>query len=173
MPARARRVEKHDIAAAAPIWQPQNHPDTIEALLLRRVNAPDKIYGGGWNFPAGHIEKGESPRHAAAREMNEETRIKLDESKLIFLVRTDFEVDDEHLRLHLFMVIMGMDKRPIVKKNKEHTEFKWVELEKLPAHLYDPDRMNLDKSLAKDIARRLEVILYSNRLVNVLSAPPQ
>lgn len=45
-------------------------PDA-RVLFLKR--APDRRAGAGqWAFPAGHIEAGETPADAAARELNEE-----------------------------------------------------------------------------------------------------
>jgi 8-oxo-dGTP pyrophosphatase MutT (NUDIX family) len=43
--------------------------DTSRRVLLTRVDRP----GRGWDVPGGHVEDGESPAHAAARELAEET----------------------------------------------------------------------------------------------------
>jgi A/G-specific adenine glycosylase len=43
-------------------------------LVQRR--APDRLLGGLWEFPGGHIEAGESPEAAARRELREETGLR-------------------------------------------------------------------------------------------------
>jgi len=45
-----------------------------ELLLLQR---PDELHCGGfWSYPGGKVHEGESPLHAAVRELHEETGIK-------------------------------------------------------------------------------------------------
>jgi 8-oxo-dGTP diphosphatase len=51
------------------------HPDTIgepQVLLIQRRWDP---YIGCWALPGGHVDRGETARHAAARELREETGI--------------------------------------------------------------------------------------------------
>jgi 8-oxo-dGTP pyrophosphatase MutT (NUDIX family) len=47
--------------------------DTGRVLMLQRVLDPSDPAGGTWEFPGGHIEDGEDPYTAAAREWAEET----------------------------------------------------------------------------------------------------
>lgn len=48
-------------------------------LLLRQTNEPGKL----WNIPGGHPESGESPEQTLAREVYEETTVKIGECALI------------------------------------------------------------------------------------------
>jgi 8-oxo-dGTP diphosphatase len=45
-----------------------------KVLLTRRVNEP---YRGRWTLPAGFVDAGEDPAHAAERECNEETHLQV------------------------------------------------------------------------------------------------
>ena len=49
-------------------------------LLARR--AMDQTYAGKWCIPCGHIEWGEDIRHALAREMQEETGLKIENARI-------------------------------------------------------------------------------------------
>lgn len=49
-------------------------------LFIRRGTEP---YKGQWQLPGGFVEHGESPQEAAAREVWEEIRIKIDPSQLV------------------------------------------------------------------------------------------
>jgi 8-oxo-dGTP diphosphatase len=46
-----------------------------DVLLVRRVNEPER---GRWTLPAGYVDAGENPRHAARRECREETGLEID-----------------------------------------------------------------------------------------------
>ncbi len=52
--------------------------DASDRMLLTCVDRP----GRGWDIPGGHLEPGESPTQAAARELAEETGFALDPSSL-------------------------------------------------------------------------------------------
>lgn len=52
-------------------------------LLVRRANEPAR---GLWSIPGGHIEVGESPAEAAAREVREETGLDIEVGALLQVV---------------------------------------------------------------------------------------
>ncbi len=56
--------------------------DGNRVLLVKRGIEPDK---GQWSLPAGFLEYDEKPQEAAARELEEETGIKVDPEELEFL----------------------------------------------------------------------------------------
>ncbi|QGJ93453.1 portal protein [Arthrobacter phage Mufasa8] len=47
--------------------------DTGRALMIQRYLDPEDPAAGKWEFPGGHVEPGETPQDAAAREWTEET----------------------------------------------------------------------------------------------------
>ncbi|GCD98027.1 NUDIX domain-containing protein [Embleya hyalina] len=55
--------------------------DAVGRTLLTRVDRP----GRGWEVPGGHLDPGETPALAAARELAEETGLRLDAGRLTLL----------------------------------------------------------------------------------------
>lgn len=81
--------------------------------------------GGKWNFPGGAIERGEQPVEAAARELEEETRIR----NLGLLQLCTLEVGN--VVHHIFTTQLG-DYTDAVADN-EIVACKWVRREQLDA----------------------------------------
>ncbi|MBC3841683.1 NUDIX hydrolase [Streptacidiphilus sp. 4-A2] len=52
--------------------------DSLDRMLLTRVDLP----GRGWGIPGGHVDPGESPVRAAARELSEETGLSVPAERL-------------------------------------------------------------------------------------------
>ncbi len=57
--------------------------DGSEVLLVERAVDP---WAGEWTIPGGHVETGESPREAAARELREETGLEVAPDRLAIAV---------------------------------------------------------------------------------------
>ena len=96
--------------------------DQNRLLLLRRSRA--KKWGPGlWGFPAGHIEPGETPEEASARENREE----LGEAFKTEFIRRHPPVRDTfyggRYEVHLFHY---RHVRGEIRLNEEHTEHAWV-----------------------------------------------
>ncbi len=97
-------------------------------LVLQR--AEEKLEGGKWGVPAGKLEKGETPLHAAVRELFEETGIQIDAASQVQSLGALYirkpEVDYVY---HLFKIHID-DLLPVHLSN-EHQAYAWAALQEL------------------------------------------
>lgn len=96
----------------------------IEGSLLLLEKASEE---GEWGIPGGKIEKNETPKQAARRELHEETGIEAD--KIIPLGCLYMRKPHLDYVFHLFKVCL--DRMPAVKISEEHYSFRWVSYDQL------------------------------------------
>ncbi len=102
---------------------------TIEvvAAVIRRedgcvlaTRCPQHKHNGGWEFPGGKIEPGESARTAVEREIAEELGLRIQAGALLHTVEWDYPAF--HLRMHCYeCCIQGGELRL-----REHTDSRWL-----------------------------------------------
>lgn len=101
-----------------------------EVLLVRGVIGPN------WSLPGGGIERSETPRQTAMRELYEETGILMEEERcrlLEVLKSSDLPVN---YTAHIFELVITKDMLPKVQYNThEIIELAWFPLDKLPDDL--------------------------------------
>ncbi|MCI6482448.1 (deoxy)nucleoside triphosphate pyrophosphohydrolase [Treponema porcinum] len=128
---------------------------TVSAAVILRTNpqthkkeilATQRGYGdfkGGWEFPGGKIESGETPKECIVREIREELAVEVKAEKIIGVVEYDYPAF--HLTMHCILcsVVSGD------LKLLEHEDAKWVTLETLYSLNWLPaDRLILDRLLS-------------------------
>jgi len=106
--------------------------DKGKVLMLRR-SIFNKLYQFVWQFPEGGVEFGESVEKTLARELKEETGLKLNGARLLGIKsskETYFGQDLWHLiRIYCECKVSGK-----IKLSKAHDRYKWAspkELKKL------------------------------------------
>ena len=120
---------------------------TVSAAIIVRTNpqthkkelfATQRGYGdfkGGWEFPGGKIESGETPEECIVREIREELAVEVKAEKIIGVVEYDYPAF--HLTMHCILCSMVSGDFTLL----EHEDAKWVTGE----NLYSLDWLLADK----------------------------
>ena len=114
--------------------------NVVAAIIVRdgAVFATQRGYGdfkGGWEFPGGKVEPGESEREAVARELKEELEMDVTVGELFDVVEYDYP--EFHLSMKCYLCTAGQGGYVL----KEHQDARWLsratidEVEWLPADL--------------------------------------
>ncbi len=118
----------------------------VAAIIISsdKVFATQRGYGefeGGWEFPGGKIEDGETPQQALKREIKEELDIDIEVGKLIDTVEYDYP--QFHLSMDCFVCSIQSGEMIL----KEHSDSKWLTKDTLDSL----DWLPADKDLIEKI----------------------
>lgn len=128
---------------------------TVSAAIIVRTNpqtqkkelfATQRGYGdfkGGWEFPGGKLEPGESPQQCIVREIREELDTEVKAEKTFAVVEYDYP--SFHLTMHCILCSVVSGDLTLL----EHEDAKWVTGENLYSLDWLPaDRLILDRLLS-------------------------
>ena len=94
--------------------------DKVELLLLKHR------FGGHWSFPKGHVERGETERQTALREVNEETGLDIG---LIDGFRQSVPYFPRHnIKKQVVYFLGSALSDHVVRQEEEISEICWVEI---------------------------------------------
>lgn len=124
---------------------------TIEvvAAVIKKGNkifATQRGYGdlkGGWEFPGGKIESGETPQQALVREIREELNTKIEVGE--FIETVDFDYETFHLTMHCFICEVLEGELELL----EHSAAKWLTKENIDSVEWLPADIKLIEKLKK------------------------
>jgi len=124
-----------------------------KVLLGKRHTDPKKasslLHGEGtWTMPGGKLHFQEGLKEAAAREVLEETGIKVKNLEL-FSVSNDIVYDNHFVTLGF--VCRDFEGEPKVMEPDEITKWEWFDLNDLPSPLFSPSEKMIKNYLAKKI----------------------
>ena len=99
--------------------------DVVAAIIHRegKILATQRGYGdlvGGWEFPGGKIEPGETPEEALVRELKEELDIDIAIDRLLTVI--DYEYEAFRLHMHCFLTHVDYGRIHLL----EHSDAKWL-----------------------------------------------
>lgn len=120
--------------------------NVVAAIICDDLESPKKIFAtqrgygefkGGWEFPGGKVEEGESPEDALKREIMEELGTEIKVGKYIDTVEYDYPKFHLSMKCFLCEVVSGE------LELKEHEAARWLG----KGQLYDVDWLPADVEL--------------------------
>ncbi|MBI4097435.1 MAG: NUDIX domain-containing protein [Candidatus Levybacteria bacterium] len=104
-----------------------------KAFLVRRSNTGWE--DGKYNLPGGHLNRGETARQAAAREVFEETGVRISIEDLHFFNVSHLITNSE--RVHIYFYAKKWEGKPTNFEKTKADSAGWFDLDNLPENLSD------------------------------------
>ena len=99
-----------------------------DLFLVVKRNENDELYPGGWEFPGGHLEDGETIKEGLKRELNEEIGFDFEFNPVITHYSDEVKNKNDELIYNLeidFIIDVCKDDIKVVL-SEEHCDYKWV-----------------------------------------------
>ena len=113
-------------------------------ILIARRSTGDENVLGKWEFPGGKVEPNETEEHAIEREIKEEFELDIKANKYITNNVCEYPTKTVDLRLYECEYISGEFKL------HDHSEYKWVNINKLLNYDLAPADIPLAKYIANN-----------------------
>jgi ADP-ribose pyrophosphatase YjhB (NUDIX family) len=105
--------------------------DDGRVLMCRRLKAPE---AGHWSIVGGKIDNMERAAHAARREAEEETGLKIGDVTFLCVVEGILEDEGQHW-VSLIYVTDDFEGEPVLTEPEKHSDLQWIELANPPQPL--------------------------------------
>lgn len=128
--------------------------EVVAAIICDNMDKPKRIFAtqrgygdfkGGWEFPGGKMEEGETPQEALIREIKEELDTEIEVGKLIDTVEYDYPTF--HLTMHCFFTQVMSGELVL----KEHEAAKWLTYDTLESVEWLPADITLIEKIKRVI----------------------
>lgn len=102
--------------------------DVVAAIIVKgtEILAMQRGYGefeGGWEFPGGKVEQGETPEEAIVREIHEELNTRISVQR--FLTQVEHDYPTFHLSMKCFICTLNDPSFQLL----EHHAAKWLDMQ--------------------------------------------
>lgn len=118
----------------------------VAAIIVQdgRVLAAQRGYGefaGGWEFPGGKVEAGETPQQALVREIKEEMNADIQVGA--YLTTAEYDYPMFHLSMRCYMCSLLGD----TLETLEHSDAKWLDAETIDSVAWLPADIQVVEAL--------------------------
>lgn len=127
----------------------------VVAAVIRqgeKILATQRGYGdfkGGWEFPGGKVEAGETPEAAIVREIREELAVTIAPDE--FLMRVEYDYPTFHLSMDCFMAHVVKGEIALL----EHQDGRWLKADEMNSVDWLPADI--------DVAAKVKAVLLASR----------
>ncbi|NLJ91350.1 MAG: 8-oxo-dGTP diphosphatase MutT [Clostridiales bacterium] len=124
--------------------------EVVAAIIIdnNKILATKRGYGefsGGWEFPGGKIEKGETKEEALKREIREELSIDININN--FFYRVEYDYQTFHLTMDCYICSIRSGDLTL----NEHSDYKWLAKHELDKVNWLPADVDLIKHLKENL----------------------